>query len=61
MMGHIMWCDQDKWVWSLSYDILSFLIDVIPHLESYILQETPLKSDKPLQSYEQLNDFQNNR
>ena len=56
-----MWCDQAKSVWSQSYSSLSFLLDCNKHLQSYILQKTPLKLNDQFKSYQQLKSFQNKR
>ncbi len=41
--------------------IFSFLLGVILHSKSYILQKTPLKLDMSLQNYDLLKGCQNNR
>ena len=56
-----MWCDQAKSVWSRSYSIFSFLLDCNKHLQSYILQKTPLKLNNQFKRYQQLKSFQNKR
>ncbi len=56
-----MWCDVGKSVWSPACDIFSFLFDWSVHLEILILLKTPPESDQCFQSYEQLQDFINNR
>ena len=56
-----MWCDQAKSVWSRSYSIISFLLDCNKHLQSYILQKTPLKLNNQFKRYQQLKSFQNKR
>ena len=58
-----MWCNLGNSVWSLTYDIFSFLLDWSAHLERYInfLLKTIPESDQWFQSYEQLKDCQNKR
>ncbi len=58
--GH-MWNDQAKWVWTQTYHIFSFLLGVILHSKSYVLQKTSLKLDMPFYIYDLLKDCQNNR
>ena len=55
-----MWCDRTKWVWSQSNSIFIFLIDCIHHLQSYILQQTPLKSVNWFQIYRLLKGCKSN-
>ena len=50
----ILWCDQAKWVWRWSNSIFIFLIQCIPHLQSYFLKQTPLKFVNWFQRYRQL-------
>ena len=47
-------CDQTKWVWSQSKPIFICLIVCIHHLQSYLLQQTPLKLANWFQRYMQL-------
>ena len=56
-----MLCDQPKWVWSRSNSIFIFLIDCIDHLQSYLVQQTPLKLVNWFQKYWQLKGSKNNR
>ena len=49
--GH-MWCDQAKSVWSRSYSDFSFLLNRNKHLQSYILQKTPLKLNNQFKRYQ---------
>ncbi len=56
-----MWGNQAKWVWTLTYHIFSFLLSVIFHSKSYVLQKTPLKLDMSFWSYDVLKDCQNSR
>ena len=58
---YIVLCDQAKWVWSRSNSILIFLVDCIHPLQSYLLQQTPLKLVNWFQRYRQLQDCKNNR
>ncbi len=46
LVGRQLWGHQAKWVWTWTYHIFSFLLVVILHSKSYILQKTPLKLDK---------------
>ena len=52
-----LWCDQAKSVWSRTYSIFSFLLN----LQSYILQKSPLKLNNQFKIYQQLKSFQNIR
>ena len=45
----------------LVFYLVLFLLGVILHSQSYILQKTPLKLDMSLQGYDQLKGCQNNR
>ena len=56
-----MWCDHAKSVWSRSYSIFSFLLNCKKHLQSYILQKTPLKLNNQFKRYQQLKSFQNKK
>ena len=47
-----MWDNQAKWVWTRAHHIFSFLLDVILHSKSYVLQKTPLKLDILFKSYD---------
>ena len=58
---HYVWCNLGKSVWSRTCDIFSVLFDWSAHLERYILLKTPPELDQRFQSYQQLNDSQNNR
>ena len=52
-----MWCNLGESVRSRTYDIFSFLFDWSPHLERYILFETPFVSVQWFQGYEQIEGF----
>ena len=52
---------SSKWVWTRTYHIFSFLLGVIFHSKSYVLQKTPSKLDMSFWSYDLLKDRQNNR
>ena len=68
MMSHFntlsstyMWCNQVKQVWILSNSIFILLIDCMHHLQSYLLQQTPLKLVNWFHRYRQLKGCKNNR
>ena len=55
-----MWHDQGKWVTCRQCSILSFQYNLLVHLRSYILIQTPLQSEIWFQRYEQIFEFLNN-
>ena len=59
--SQFMWGGQAKWIWTCTHHIFCFLLYVMLHSKSYILQKSPSKLDKSLQSYGLLNGFENNR
>ena len=55
-----MWHDQGKWVTCRQCSILSFQYNLLVHLKSYMLIQTPLKSEIWFQRSEQIFEFLNN-
>ena len=56
-----LWCNQLEWVQSGSNSIFIFLTDCIHHLQSYLLQQIPLKLANWFQIYRQLKGCKNRR
>ena len=56
-----MWGNRAKWVWTRTHNIFRFLLHIMLHSKSYILQKTPSKLHKSLQSYGLLNGCENNK
>ena len=55
-----MWHDQGKWVTCRQCSILSFQYNLLIHLKSYMLIQTPLQSEIWFQRNEQIFEFLNN-